>query len=71
MADEADLRFGEQEVDEAAGQRLLLGRKKPEDGGQAPNIVPERAAARFYVRSAFAPGLEKLKARVTACFETP
>jgi len=39
------------------------------DGGEAPNIVPERASGRFYVRSPFQPGLEALKQRVTGCFE--
>jgi amidohydrolase len=37
------------------------------NGGQAPNIVPERAAGRFYVRAANADDLEPLKARVEAC----
>ncbi len=39
------------------------------DGGQAPNIVPERAAGRFYVRAKDAGDLEALKTRVAACFE--
>ena len=39
------------------------------EGGQAPNIVPERAAADFYVRAANERALEKLKPRVQACFE--
>jgi amidohydrolase len=39
------------------------------DGGQAPNIVPERAACRFMVRSPNAEGLGDLKRRVQACFE--
>ncbi len=39
------------------------------DGGQAPNIVPERASGRFYVRSPHESGLAKLKARVAACLE--
>jgi len=38
------------------------------DGGQAPNIVPERAAGRFYVRAANAGELAPLKARVEGCF---
>jgi len=38
------------------------------DGGQAPNIVPERAAGRFYVRAANAQDLSALKARVEGCF---
>jgi len=39
------------------------------DGGLAANIVPERAACRFYVRAADANDLAPLKARVQACFE--
>lgn len=39
------------------------------DGGQAPNIVPDRAAGEFYVRAATATQLEALKPRVQACFE--
>ena len=39
------------------------------DGGQAPNIVPERAAGYFFVRAATAQALDALKARVLACFE--
>ncbi|MEE2676980.1 MAG: M20 family metallopeptidase [Myxococcota bacterium] len=38
------------------------------DGGQAPNVVPERAAGRFYVRSGSFESLEPLKQRVEACF---
>ena len=38
------------------------------DGGQAPNIVPERAAGRFYVRAANAQELAPLKLRVEGCF---
>jgi amidohydrolase len=38
------------------------------DGGQAPNIVPERAAGRFYVRARNAGDLEPLKRRVEGCF---
>ena len=38
------------------------------DGGQAPNIVPERAAGRFYVRAANFEELEPLKRRVEGCF---
>jgi amidohydrolase len=38
------------------------------DGGQAPNIVPERAAGRFYVRAANALELAALKTRVEGCF---
>ncbi|MAI80216.1 MAG: amidohydrolase [Deltaproteobacteria bacterium] len=39
------------------------------DGGQAPNIVPERAAGVFYARAKDADDLERLKPRVQACFE--
>ncbi len=39
------------------------------DGGQAPNIVPERAAGEFYVRAKDEAALAKLKPRVQACFE--
>ena len=39
------------------------------DGGQAPNIVPERAAGRFFVRAANERALAALKPRVQACFE--
>ncbi len=39
------------------------------DGGTAPNVVPERAGGRFYVRAATAKDLAALLARVTACFE--
>ena len=39
------------------------------DGGMAPNIVPERAACRFFIRAADVHELAKLKARVVACFE--
>ena len=38
------------------------------DGGQAPNIVPERAAGHFYVRAAGPAPLEELKRRVEGCF---
>jgi amidohydrolase len=38
------------------------------DGGQAPNIVPESAAGRFYVRAANADELTTLKTRVDNCF---
>ena len=38
------------------------------EGGQAPNIVPERAAGRFYVRAANAQELAPLKLRVEGCF---
>ncbi len=39
------------------------------EGGLAANIVPERAACRFYVRAKDARELAPLKARVHACFE--
>jgi len=38
------------------------------DGGEAPNIVPERAAGRFYARAADARELALLKPRVEGCF---
>jgi amidohydrolase len=38
------------------------------DGGQAPNVVPERTAGRFYVRAANFGNLAPLKRRVEACF---
>lgn len=39
------------------------------DGGQAPNVVPERAATTWYVRSPEVQGLDELKQRVLACLE--
>ena len=39
------------------------------EGGLAPNIVPERAACRFYVRAVDIHELAPLKARVQKCFE--
>ena len=39
------------------------------EGGWAANIVPERAAARFYVRAGKLEALMKLRERVIACFE--
>jgi amidohydrolase len=39
------------------------------DGGQAPNVVPERASGRFYVRAATQAELEPLKRRVEGCFQ--
>ena len=39
------------------------------DGGQAPNIVPDRSAGDFYVRARDERALAKLKPRVQACFE--
>jgi amidohydrolase len=38
-------------------------------GGDAPNIVPELARGRFYVRAANATALAALRERVTGCFE--
>jgi amidohydrolase len=37
-------------------------------GGDAPNVVPERAQATFYVRAATETRLESLQERVLACF---
>lgn len=37
------------------------------EGGEAPNVIPERAAAWFYVRSATLEGLSELTDRVVAC----
>jgi amidohydrolase len=39
------------------------------NGGQAPNIVPEIAEGRFFVRARDAKALAPLKERVIACFE--
>lgn len=39
------------------------------DGGQAPNIVPERAAGYFFVRAADARALDELKVRVQGCID--
>jgi len=39
------------------------------EGGVAPNIVPDRASGTFYVRAADAIELAALKKRVHACFE--
>ncbi len=39
------------------------------DGGLKPNIIPDRAAAEFYVRSSTLGRLEELKKRVVSCFE--
>lgn len=39
------------------------------DGGKAPNIIPDRAAARFMVRSPDNGYLQDLRRRVLACFE--
>jgi amidohydrolase len=38
------------------------------EGGDAPNVVPERTAGRFYVRAANFENLAPLKRRVEACF---
>ncbi|MDX2167402.1 MAG: M20 family metallopeptidase [Deltaproteobacteria bacterium] len=38
------------------------------DGGQKPNIVPERAAGLFYIRAANDKRLAKLRQRVEGCF---
>lgn len=38
------------------------------DGGQAPNIVPERASGLFYIRAATEAHLRRLKDRVAECF---
>jgi amidohydrolase len=38
------------------------------EAGEAPNVVPERAAGRFYVRSRDAAELAPLKRRVEGCF---
>jgi len=37
------------------------------DGGSAPNVVPDRSAGRFYVRSSTFESLAPLKQRVEAC----
>lgn len=39
------------------------------DGGAAPNVVPETAETRWYVRSPSVEGLNALKERVLACLE--
>ncbi len=39
------------------------------EGGDAPNIVPDRTSGEFYVRAANERDLAKLKPRVQACFE--
>ncbi|MGI8613459.1 MAG: M20 family metallopeptidase [Nocardioidaceae bacterium] len=38
-------------------------------GGDAPNVVPERAAAAYYLRAADMADLDDLRARVRACLE--
>ncbi len=39
------------------------------DGGRAPNIIPDYAAARFYIRALDLDYLDDLHRRVVACFE--
>lgn len=39
------------------------------DGGAAPNVVPDTAETRWYVRSPTVEGLHELKERVLACLE--
>jgi metal-dependent amidase/aminoacylase/carboxypeptidase family protein len=39
------------------------------DGGQAPNVVPERAAASYYLRAIDHEGLIDLRGRARACLE--
>jgi amidohydrolase len=39
------------------------------EAGEAPNVVPARAAATWYVRSPSVRGLQRLKERVLACLE--
>lgn len=39
------------------------------DGGRVPNIIPDYAAARFYIRALDVPYLHDLHRRVVACFE--
>lgn len=39
------------------------------DGGRAPNIIPDYAAARFYIRALDLHDLHDLHRRVVACFE--
>ena len=39
------------------------------DGGSSPNVVPDRAAGRFMVRSADQAGLRPLRRRVLGCFQ--
>lgn len=40
-----------------------------EEGGAAPNIVPDRTVGQFYVHAANEKYLAKLQPRVQACFE--
>ncbi len=39
------------------------------DGGKAPNVIPERAEASYYLRAVTMEDLEDLRARVRACLE--
>ena len=39
------------------------------DGGEAPNVVPERAAAAYYLRAIDMTGLADLRTRVRSCLE--
>jgi amidohydrolase len=39
------------------------------DGGKAPNVIPERAEASYYLRAVTMDDLEDLRARVRACLE--
>lgn len=39
------------------------------EGGQAPNIIPDHTAGRFYVRDTTLADVERLKVRVLACFQ--
>ena len=39
------------------------------EGGQAPNVVPDRTVGEFYVRAANEKALARLKPRVQACFD--
>lgn len=39
------------------------------DGGDAPNIVPAHASAKYYMRSRTLAGLEALEPRIRRCFE--
>ncbi|GMK57164.1 hypothetical protein CspeluHIS016_0310040 [Cutaneotrichosporon spelunceum] len=38
-------------------------------GGEAPNIIPDHTAMKYYVRARSAAGVEELTKRVCACFE--
>ena len=39
------------------------------DGGKAPNVIPERAEASYYLRAVTMEDLEDLRTRVRACLE--